>query len=196
MLLEEVFECVYASRKREAHNSDIYPIRANWIEYKWQIRSDLLGGNCQLLPMDVYSDNKGEIHPRWSSKDAILLNVMSIVADREVLQKIGVVYHKNSLIDDIKNIWNKILEVVKKPRNVKGFKVLQWRWIVQSTLTWLSNFRKLIKDYKRSDAMVAWMYIAMINVMTARMIYNLLNRLLDFYFEEHHLGYVKKLNND
>ena len=80
-------------------------------------------------------------------------------------------YHKNSLIDDIKNIWNKILEIVKRPRNTEGFKVLQWRWIVERTFAWLSNFRRLAKDYERSDdTTVAWMYLAMINIMTARMI--------------------------
>lgn len=80
-------------------------------------------------------------------------------------------YHKTSLIDDIKNIWNKILEIVKRPRNTQGFKVLQWRWIVERTFGWLSNFRRLSKDYERmDDTTVSWMYIAMINIMTARMI--------------------------
>jgi len=48
--------------------------------------------------------------------------------------------------------------------------VLQWRWIVERTFAWLSNFRRLAKDYERSDdTTVAWMYLAMINIMTARM---------------------------
>ena len=80
-------------------------------------------------------------------------------------------YHKNSLIDDIKNIWGKVLEIVKRPRNTKGFKVVQWRWIVERTFGWLSNFRRLSKDYERmDDTTTAWMYIGMINIMTARMI--------------------------
>ena len=80
-------------------------------------------------------------------------------------------YHKTSLINDVKNIWGKILEIVKRPRGTVGFKVLQWRWIVERTFGWLSNFRRLSKDYERiGDTTIAWMYLAMINIMTARMI--------------------------
>lgn len=93
VVLGEAFEYIYASRKEDSHNSDIWQVRANWIRYKNQIQSDLLGGNYQLLPVDVYANDKGERYSRWSSKDAIVLKAISIVIDREVLQKTGRVHH-------------------------------------------------------------------------------------------------------
>ena len=80
-------------------------------------------------------------------------------------------YHKITLIQEIQNLWGRILRIVKRPRNIKGFKVLQWRWIVERTFGWLSNFRRLAKDYEREDnTTISWMYIAMINIMSARLI--------------------------
>lgn len=60
-------------------------------------------------------------------------------------------------------------EVVKRNDDVKGFKVIPRRWVVERTFGWLSHNRRLSKNYefntKNSESMV---YIASIKLMMAR----------------------------
>lgn len=55
--------------------------------------------------------------------------------------------------------WRKVrLEIVKRPKGVKGFQLLPWRWIVERTFGWLGRYRRLSKDdeylTQTSDAMI------------------------------------------
>lgn len=58
------------------------------------------------------------------------------------------------------------IEVVKRP-TAKGFHVLSRRWVVERTLGWLMQHRRLVRDYEalpqRSRAMIHW---AMANTMS------------------------------
>lgn len=58
------------------------------------------------------------------------------------------------------------VEIVKKPKDQEGFKVLPRRWGVERTFAWLGKYRQLSKDYERlpqsSEAMI---YAAMIHRM-------------------------------
>jgi transposase len=51
------------------------------------------------------------------------------------------------------------VEVVKRPA-IKGFHVLPRRWVVERTLGWLMQHRRLVRDYEtllqRSRAMIRW----------------------------------------
>jgi len=62
------------------------------------------------------------------------------------------------------------LEIVKRSDNVKGFKILPKRWIVERTFGWLENYHRLSKDYEyhlsTSETMV---HIAMIHIMVRRL---------------------------
>jgi len=62
------------------------------------------------------------------------------------------------------------LEVVERDPNTKGFQKLPRRWVVERTLAWLSNARRLSKDYEfhlqSSEAMI---YAAMIRIMVRRL---------------------------
>ncbi len=62
------------------------------------------------------------------------------------------------------------LEVVERDPNTKGFQTLPRRWVVERTLAWLSNARRLSKDYEfhlqSSEAMI---YAAMIRIMVRRL---------------------------
>ncbi len=62
------------------------------------------------------------------------------------------------------------VEVVKRSDDVKGFRVLPWRWVVERTNAWISAHRRLARDYERlvecSEAMID---LAMIDVMAARL---------------------------
>jgi putative transposase len=62
------------------------------------------------------------------------------------------------------------LEVVKRSDDVKGFKVLPRRWVVERTFGWLGRNRRLSKDYEylpqTSEAVIR---ISMINLMLRRL---------------------------
>jgi putative transposase len=67
--------------------------------------------------------------------------------------------------------WRKVLlEIVKRPKGVKGFQLLPWRWIVERTFGWLGRYRRLSKDYEyltqTSEAMIR---VAMIHLMVRRL---------------------------
>lgn len=61
------------------------------------------------------------------------------------------------------------LEIVKRSDDIKGFKVLPKRWIVERTFGWLIQSRRLVRDYeveiKHSESMI---YLSMSKRMLAR----------------------------
>ena len=62
------------------------------------------------------------------------------------------------------------LEIVSKPSDQQGFVVHRRRWVVERTFAWLTQCRRLGKDYEvlpaSSEAMI---YIAMIRLMIRRL---------------------------
>ena len=53
------------------------------------------------------------------------------------------------------------LEIVKKPKNTKGFTVPCRRWAVERSFAWMSRCRKLSKDNERSlSSAQAWVQLA------------------------------------
>ena len=62
------------------------------------------------------------------------------------------------------------LEVVRRCDNVKGFKVLPRRWVVERTFGWLFKSRRLCRDYEvRLDHSEAMIRICMIRLMVRRL---------------------------
>ena len=52
----------------------------------------------------------------------------------------------------------------------QGFRVLQWRWIVERTFGWLNRSRRLSKDFAAlPETTEAWIRIAMIQLMVRRL---------------------------
>ena len=62
------------------------------------------------------------------------------------------------------------MEIVKRTDDVKGFKVLPRRWVVERTFGWLGRHRRFSKDYEylpaTSEAIIT---IAMIGLMIRRL---------------------------
>ena len=62
------------------------------------------------------------------------------------------------------------LEIVKRPKGMKGFQLLPWRWIVERTFGWLGCYRRLSKDdeylTQTSEAMIR---VAMIHLLIRRL---------------------------
>ena len=63
-----------------------------------------------------------------------------------------------------------VLEIVKRNDDLKGFVVLPRRWVVERTFGWLSNYRRLSRDYEfwpqTGEAVVQ---VAMIHIMLRRL---------------------------
>ncbi len=63
------------------------------------------------------------------------------------------------------------LEIVKRTDDVKGFKVLPKRWIVERTFGWLIQSRRLIRDHEvRISHSEALIYLSMTKRMLARLV--------------------------
>jgi putative transposase len=62
------------------------------------------------------------------------------------------------------------LEIVSKPAGQRGFVALPRRWVVERTFAWLGRYRRLSKDYEQNTASSeAWIYLAMIHLMSRRL---------------------------
>ncbi len=62
------------------------------------------------------------------------------------------------------------LTAVERPEGQRGFQVLPRRWVVERTFAWLSQSRRLSKDYERSaETSEALIYIAMMRLMLRRL---------------------------
>jgi putative transposase len=75
------------------------------------------------------------------------------------------------LVEWVKRFLGWALEIVKRPKEQKGFVVLPRRWVVERTLLgWLGRYRRLSKDYEeRPGSEEAIILIAMINLMVHRL---------------------------
>jgi putative transposase len=63
-----------------------------------------------------------------------------------------------------------LLEIVKRSDDVKKFKVLPHRWIVERTFAWLGRYRRLSKDYEYlTETSETFIKIAMIHIMVRRL---------------------------
>jgi len=78
--------------------------------------------------------------------------------------------YRGKVIEWVRARFRYRLEVVLRSDDVKGFVVLPKRWIVERTFAWLSNHRRLSKDYERfSKTSEAMIQIAMIRLMLRRL---------------------------
>lgn len=78
-------------------------------------------------------------------------------------------YRGDALKNWVKQLWGWTWEVVLRSDNKKGFVVIPRRWVVERTFAWLSNNRRLSKDYEvttiNSQSMI---YVASIKLMLNR----------------------------
>ncbi len=62
------------------------------------------------------------------------------------------------------------LEVVRRPRDAKGFQLLPRRWVIERTFAWLGRNRRLAKDFERLiDTTTAMVMLAIIQLLMRRL---------------------------
>ena len=62
------------------------------------------------------------------------------------------------------------VEIVKRSDQVKGFKVVPKRWVVERTFAWLGRCRRLAKDFEtRTCNALAFLRLASIRLMLRRL---------------------------
>lgn len=77
--------------------------------------------------------------------------------------------YSGTLIDWAKSTWDIDLEIVKRSDH-KKFTILPKRWIVERTLSWISRYRRLAKDFERFGKTVrSWIFLAMTRLMLKRL---------------------------
>ena len=78
--------------------------------------------------------------------------------------------YAGQLVDWAQRVCGWVLEIVKRPRGVKGFQVLPRRWVVERTFAWLGRYRRLSKDYEYlSQTSEVMIQAAMIGLMVKRL---------------------------
>ena len=79
-------------------------------------------------------------------------------------------YSGNPFLQWAMDMFGRVIQVVLRPEQTKGFVVLKKRWVVEPTKGWLNWSGRLSKDYERlpasSEAMI---YISMIRLMVRRL---------------------------
>lgn len=109
----------------------------------------------------------GSIQDRQGAK-AVFIGLLKSFPRLELIWADG--GYAGKLVGWIKDFCGCTLEIVKRSDDLKGFKLLPRRWVVERTFGWLNFSRRLSKDYEHnhrsSEAMI---YIAMIHLMTKRL---------------------------
>jgi putative transposase len=78
--------------------------------------------------------------------------------------------YAGKLVAWVKSVCGWVLEIVKRNDDVKGFKLLPRRWVVERTFGWIGRNRRLSKDYEgRTDTSEAMIYWAMTRLMVRRL---------------------------
>ncbi len=72
--------------------------------------------------------------------------------------------YKGDLASDLEAQYKIMLEVVSKQPEQKGFVVVPRRWVVERSLAWLTQGRRLVRDYERDPTYSeAWIWVSAIH---------------------------------
>lgn len=80
--------------------------------------------------------------------------------------------YSGPLAQEVEEKYGMRLRVVEKPQGQQGFSVVERRWVVERTFSWLGKCRRLSKDYEAlSASSEAMIRLAMIRLMLKRLEY-------------------------
>jgi putative transposase len=79
--------------------------------------------------------------------------------------------YSGPFVDWVKEQLGLDVEIIKRTDNLKGFKIVPRRWVVERTFGWFGRFKRLAKDYEllpeHSESMI---YLAMMRLMLRRLV--------------------------
>jgi transposase len=79
-------------------------------------------------------------------------------------------YAGEKLRNNLDQIGDWTVEIVKRSDTATGFVLLPRRWVVERTLAWLNRNRRLAKDFEATvESAVTWLYIASVKLMSRRL---------------------------
>ncbi|MGE3646677.1 MAG: IS5 family transposase [Beijerinckiaceae bacterium] len=121
--------------------------------------------NGLLLAVHVHpaniQDNHGAV-PLLRELRQIYPGLSHIFADR--------IYRGRQLRDALAHSGPWTIEIVERPKGVKGFQLLPRRWVVERSFAWLIGARRLAKDFERSpQSEQAWLLIAHLRIIIKRL---------------------------
>lgn len=114
------------------------------------------------LWLDAGYEGRGK---RWAQEVVMGLSVEVVrKSPKPVPEKVALIWAQEEWAKEDKKIdWQKLM-----PQ--RGFRVLPRRWVVERTFSWLSQNRRMSKDYERLCASTeAFIYAAMIRLMVRRL---------------------------
>ena len=108
----------------------------------------------------------GNVQDREGAR--LLLN--DFAKQEKLIQRLALIWadggYRGTLVGWVEKTFGWRLEIVKKPEDQIGFRVLPRRWVVERTFGWLVRQRRLARDYERlPETSEAFIYAAMIRLM-------------------------------
>lgn len=80
------------------------------------------------------------------------------------------IYRGRQLRDALADSGPWTIEIVERPKGVKGFQLLPRRWVVERSFAWLTGARRLARDFERSTQSEAtWLLIAHLRILLRRL---------------------------
>lgn len=79
-------------------------------------------------------------------------------------------YHNHALNAWLKKNGYYEIEVIRRPKGVKGFYLLPRRWVVERTFAWFNGYRGLSKDYEfKVESSQAMIKASMVHLMLRKL---------------------------
>jgi len=121
--------------------------------------------NGLLLAVHVHPANVQDVHgavPLLKQLRQRFPNLRHVFADR--------IYRGEQLVKALSDCGAWQIEIVERPRGVKGFQLLPKRWVVERTFAWFGRCRRLTRDFEGSSATeVAWLLVAHLRLLMRRL---------------------------